>query len=72
MANKLPPLPPSSDRWWKGARIESIPIEPIRKCEHEFELTKDGAKCMKCNLEFLGEGFEVQDGILRNSKKPAL
>jgi hypothetical protein len=64
-------LPPNESAWWKNAKIERIEVKPIPLCHHEFRLTKEGAECMKCNLGFLGEGFEIRDGKLCNNKKPA-
>jgi len=61
-------MPPNYHGWWKGQKTERIEIKPMKKCSHQFELTEDGAKCIKCNLGFLGEGFEIRDGKLYNNK----
>lgn len=71
IVSKLPPMPPNYHGWWNNAHVERIQLEPIRKCKHEFILTKDGAQCIKCNLGFLGEGFKIRDGKLYNNKLPA-
>ena len=68
MASKLPPMPPNYYGWWKNAKTERIELTPQKSCQHEFELTDSGAKCMKCNLGFLGEGFKIRDGKLYNNK----
>ena len=71
MASKLPPMPPNYHGWWKNAKVERIELKPIEPCEHKFKLVEGGAQCMKCNLGFLGEGFEIRDGKLCNSKLSA-
>ena len=71
MAIKLPPMPPSDHRWWKDNKVEKIELKPMKKCSHEWELVEDGARCVSCNLGFIGEGFEIRDGILHNRKTPA-
>lgn len=75
MVSKLPPMPPSYHGWWKNAKVERIEIKPMKRCSHTkengataFRLTDDGVNCMKCNLGFLGTGFEIRDGKLCNNK----
>jgi hypothetical protein len=69
--SNVPPMPPSSHGWWKNAKVEKIEIRPPVRCSHQFELVEGGAKCVKCNLGFSGEGFEIRDGILHNRKMSA-
>jgi len=78
MVSTLPAMPANYHGWWKDAKTERIKLEPQKVCDHasksghtSFELTDEGARCTKCNLGFLGEGFEIRDGKLCNSKMSA-
>lgn len=67
MASKLSAMPPNYHGWWHNAKTEKITLAPKKPCSHEFKLIDTGAQCMKCNLGFLGEGFEIRDGKLYNN-----
>jgi len=78
MSSKLPAMPPNYHGWWKNAKVERIELKEQRPCDHTksngetaFKITQDGAKCMKCNLGFLGTGFEILNGKLCNSNSSA-
>ena len=54
--------------FWQGNRVESIKDEPFQKCDHEFKVVPNGAKCVKCHFGLMGP-IEVKDGKLYHKGK---
>lgn len=69
----LPPLPPSDVEslkfnrgardFWKLNEVVREPLQPDRKCSHEFKATPRGAECTKCHFGLIGP-IEVKEGHL--------
>lgn len=53
----------SSREFWQGNKIESIKDESFKKCDHEFKVVFNGAKCVKCHFGLSGP-IEVRNGKL--------
>jgi hypothetical protein len=59
----LPPLPPSTDNFWKEAEVIVVEDTPLKKCEHQFKSIPEGAQCIRCHFGLMGI-FDVREGKL--------
>lgn len=58
----------SSREFWKDNKVITIKDEPFKKCDHEFKVVFNGAKCVKCHFGLTGP-IEVKDGKLYHEGK---
>lgn len=57
--SKLPDLPPSDDKFWKGARKYQTKLVKRPACEHYFEYREAlKIECKKCHIGFFLSGKE--------------
>jgi hypothetical protein len=57
-SKRLPPLPPSSHRWWGEAKKFRSEMGKVRKCEHYFERKGREIKCRKgCGIGYFASPY---------------
>ncbi len=61
----LPPLPPSSDKYFENADVNQHRMEEVPQCKHYFErLTANEVQCKNCPAGFFIKKETVKDGHL--------
>ncbi len=58
----------SSGEFWANNKVETIQDTPFKKCDHEFKVIVNGARCVKCHFGLTGP-IEVKDGKLYHEGK---
>ena len=56
--------------FWSENEIIRIDDTPMKKCKHEFEYTRDGVKCKKCNFGLIANTLEIRDKKLFYKGEP--
>lgn len=59
----------TSRSFWGENEVIRITPQEFKKCDHRFEATVEGVKCIKCHFGLIGQ-IEIRDGKLFHNSEP--